>query len=127
MAISLMAYETALAITPKSFNARFNFALALRKSNYLIDAARELERTLVINPGESPSHLAAAHLMLASLYSDQFHQPQAARSHYAKVLELEPRQSPGDLHPLLAPRQSLILSPAFQLAAILAGKLLQWF
>ncbi|MDB6112262.1 MAG: Tetratricopeptide 2 repeat protein [Pedosphaera sp.] len=93
MAISLFAYETALAITPKSFNARFNFALALRKTGYLIDAAQQLERLLVINPGESPSHLAATHLMLASLYSEQFHQPQAARLHYTKVLELEPGNS----------------------------------
>jgi tetratricopeptide (TPR) repeat protein len=90
MPISLSAYETALAITPKSFNARFNFALALKKAGYLIDAAQQLERLLVINPGESPAHLAAAHLMLASLYSEQFRQPQAARLHYTKVLELEP-------------------------------------
>jgi tetratricopeptide (TPR) repeat protein len=93
MPLSLVAYETALAITRDSFNARFNFALALRKANYLIDAAKELERLLVINTGETAAHLAAAHLMLANLYSEQFHQPQAARPHYGKVLELDPRNS----------------------------------
>jgi len=95
LSLSLSAYETALAITPTSFNARFNFALALKKANYLIDAAAELERLLLINTAESPAHLAAAHLMLANLYSEQFHQPPAARAHYAKVLELDPQNSQG--------------------------------
>jgi tetratricopeptide (TPR) repeat protein len=91
--VSLSAYETALAISPESFNARFNFALALRKAGYLIDAAKELERLLIVNKNETPEHLAATHLMLASLYSEQFHQPRAARPHYLKVLELDPANS----------------------------------
>jgi tetratricopeptide (TPR) repeat protein len=91
MAQSLSAYETALAIVPDSFNARFNFALALKKGNYVMDAAQELERLLVLNVTGSPAHLASAHLMLANLYSEQFHQPRAARPHYLKVLELDPR------------------------------------
>ncbi|MDB6016866.1 MAG: Tetratricopeptide 2 repeat protein [Pedosphaera sp.] len=93
MPLSLLAYETALAITPDSFNARFNFAQALKKANYMIDAAQELEKLLVINTGESPAHLATAHLMLANLYSEQFHQLQPARSHYVKVLELDPQNT----------------------------------
>ena len=91
--LSLFAYETALAITPASFNARFNFALALKKANYLVDAAQELERLLVINPAETQAHLAAAHLMLANLYSEQFHQARIARPHYLKVLEFDPGNS----------------------------------
>lgn len=91
---SLSAYETALAINPASFNARFNFALALRKAGYIQDAALELERLLAASPaGESREHLAMAHLTLANLYSEQFHQPAAARPHYLKVLELDPQNS----------------------------------
>jgi len=91
--LSLSAFETALAISPGSFNTRFNFAVALKKAGFFIDAARELESILIINRDESPSHLADAHLMLATLYSDQFHQPRAARPHYLKVLELDPSNS----------------------------------
>lgn len=89
---SLLAYETALAINPASFSARFNFALALKKANYIQDAAAELEK--LVAPGqnpESPSHLALAHLTVANLYAEQFHQFAAARSHYDKVLELDPQ------------------------------------
>ncbi|HZQ47711.1 MAG TPA: tetratricopeptide repeat protein [Verrucomicrobiae bacterium] len=94
MPLSLLAYETALAINPGSFNARFNFALALRKANYIQDAALELERLLAsCPPEESPAHLAMAHLTVANLYAEQFHQVASARSHYAKVLELDPQNS----------------------------------
>jgi tetratricopeptide (TPR) repeat protein len=93
MPMSLLAYETALAIKPDSFNARFNFALALKKGGYIIDSARELERSLVANASESPPHLAAVHLMLANLYAEQFHQAQAARAHYLKVLDLDPNNT----------------------------------
>ncbi len=91
---SLSAYETALAIDPRSFNARFNFSLALKKAGYIQDAAQELERVIVICAAdESPERLAMAHLTLANLYSEQFHQPAAARPHYLKVLELDPHNS----------------------------------
>ena len=94
MTQSLLAYETALAIKPESFSARFNFSLALRKAGYLLDAAQELERLIASSPsGESPAHLALAHLTLANLYADQFRRPAAARPHYLKVLELDPQNS----------------------------------
>ena len=93
MTQSLLAYETALAIKPSSFSTRFNFALALRKANYLQDAAQELERLLAANPGETSAHLAMVHLTLANLYAEQFHRPAAARPHYLKVLELDPQNS----------------------------------
>src|SRR6185437_2714216 len=86
----LSAYENALAITPDSFSARFNFGLALKKANYIVDAAREWERVLLLNKDQAPEQLAAVHLHLASLYAEQFHQPSAARAHYQKVLELQP-------------------------------------
>ena len=94
MAQSLAAYEIALAIEPASFNARFNFALALKKAGYIEDSAEELERVLTVAAGgESPSRLALAHLTLANLYADQFHQAAPARLHYLKVLELDPKNS----------------------------------
>lgn len=92
LAQSLLAYETALAINPASFSARFNFALALKKANYIQDAAVELEK--LVAPGqtpESPARLALAHLTVANLYAEQFHQFTAARSHYTKVIELDPQ------------------------------------
>jgi tetratricopeptide (TPR) repeat protein len=95
MALSLQAYEYALAITPDSFNGRYNFALALKRSGYLQDAAQELEKLLSRNPTEAPDHVAAAHLMLANLYADQLRQPQSARTHYVKALELDPQNPQG--------------------------------
>ncbi len=88
---SLLAYETALAINPGSFNARFNFALALKKAGYIQDAALELERLVATSPqDETPLHLAMAHLTVANLYAEQFHQVASARAHYSKVLQLDP-------------------------------------
>jgi tetratricopeptide (TPR) repeat protein len=93
MTQALLAYEIALAIKPESFNARFNFALALIKANCIVDAAQELERLLAASPNETPEHLAMAHLTLANLYAEQFHRPASARPHYQKVLELDPQNS----------------------------------
>jgi tetratricopeptide (TPR) repeat protein len=86
---ALRAYEIACAIKPDSFNARYGFGLSLKKANYIRDAAEQLEKTITIS-GASPVQLAAAHLALANLYADLFHQPASARPHYAKVLELDP-------------------------------------
>lgn len=93
MAQSLLAYEFALAIKPESFNARFNFALALLKANYFLDAAEQLEKLLAGATGEAPERLAMVHLTLANLYADQFHRPANARPHYQKVLQLDPQNS----------------------------------
>jgi tetratricopeptide (TPR) repeat protein len=93
MTQALLAYEIALAIRPDSFNARFNFALALIKANYIIDAAQELERLLATARDEPAEHLAMVHLTLANLYAEQFHRPASARPHYQKVLALDPENS----------------------------------
>ena len=90
---SLLAYETALAIKPDSFSARFKFGLALGRAGYIQDAAQEFERTLAANPGETPAHLSQVHLALANLYAEQFHRPAYARPHYLKVLDLDPDNS----------------------------------
>src|SRR5262249_8578816 len=84
--LSLTAYETALAITPESVNARFNFALALKQAGYYRDAAAELDGVLKPKPNE-----ARAPLPLANLCAQQLSDPAQAREHYLKLLELDPR------------------------------------
>lgn len=84
----LAACEVALAIKPGSADARFNFALVLRDAGYLLDAAAELEKLLGQNPSDVRAHLA-----LANLCSQKLSQPQRARAHYEKVLELDPQNS----------------------------------
>jgi tetratricopeptide (TPR) repeat protein len=86
LALALISYENALAARPTSLDARYNFALVLKQSNYPVDAANELERVLVQYPNETRAHLA-----LGNLYAQQFGQPDKARQHYLKVLEVEPQ------------------------------------
>ncbi len=81
---SLLAYEYALAITPDSANALYNFALVLKEANYPVDAAHELEKLLTVRPAE-----ARAQLALANLYAQQLSQPSLAREHYQKVLAID--------------------------------------
>ena len=82
---SLFAGETALALKPESVEARYNFALALKRGNYFLDAAVELEKLLAAKPNEADAHLA-----LGNLCAEQLRQPAKARAHYLKVLELNP-------------------------------------
>ena len=82
---SLAAYENAMVLKPDSARTRFSFALALRKAGYFLDAAQEFERVLSASPDDAPAHLA-----LANLYAEQFHQLQAARQHYLRVLAIDP-------------------------------------
>jgi len=82
---ALANYETALALAPDSVDARYNFALALKASGYVPDAADELKKILAASPAEVRAHLALANLCAQSL-----HDPAQARRHYQKVLELDP-------------------------------------
>ena len=84
--ISLWAYELALSLKPGSGDARYNFALALKAGGYLRDAADQLHKLLGANPSD-----ARAHLSLGNLYSQHLQQPERAREHYQRVLELNPR------------------------------------
>jgi tetratricopeptide (TPR) repeat protein len=94
LALSLRAYELALAVKPDSFSTRFVFALGLKRAGYLQDSAEEFEKLLnQYSAGQAPERLAAVHLALANLYADQFHQTARARAHYLKVLELDPHNS----------------------------------
>ena len=83
---ALLSYEHALAAMPDSSAARYNFALALQKAGYAADAAQELEKILRQAPSDS-----RAHLTLAILYERQLGNIAAAREHYQKVLDLEPK------------------------------------
>lgn len=83
---ALTAYETALAIRPDSLDARYNFAVMLKQGNFVLDAEKELENLLADHPNE-----ARAHIALANIFAQQLRQTAKAREHYAKALELDPR------------------------------------
>ena len=82
---ALTAFESALAINPRAANSRYNFAIALRKSGFPQDAANELERTLTDEPRDVQGHFA-----LGNLYAQPLRQPAKARTHYERVLLLNP-------------------------------------
>lgn len=82
---ALAAYENALVIEPGSVDARYNFALALRSAGYIPDAIHEFEKILAAHPDH-----VGAHLALGNIQAQNLHDPQAARPHYLKVLELDP-------------------------------------
>jgi tetratricopeptide (TPR) repeat protein len=84
--LSLWAYELALALKPDSEDARYNFALALKSAGYWLDAVEELKRLVAANPADARSHLS-----LGNLYSQQLREPELARAHYQRLLELNPR------------------------------------
>ena len=88
LAQSLLEYELALAVDPSAPDARYNFALALQKANYPRDAVAELNRAVAKTPND-----ARLHLLLANLYAQQLAQPESARPHYDKVLELDPQNA----------------------------------
>ena len=85
---ALLEYENALAINPALVDARFNFAVALQKANYHRDAASELEKLQSLAPKD-----ARVQLFLANVYAQQLRVPQQARTHYLRVLELEPNHA----------------------------------
>ncbi len=64
---ALTADEMALAIQPRSSNARYNFALALKASGYVTDAEIELKKVVAADPDNVRAHLA-----LGNLYEFQF-------------------------------------------------------
>ena len=84
--LALGAWEPALALRPNYADARYNFALTLKASNYPNDAADELEKLLALHPDE-----ARGHLTLGNLYAEQLRDIPRARRHYGRVLQLDPR------------------------------------
>jgi tetratricopeptide (TPR) repeat protein len=84
--LALWAYEIALSIKPDSADARYNLGLALKAGGFHLDAVEQLEKAAQSAPTD-----ARPHLSLANLYAQQFRDNSAARRHYQKVLELNPR------------------------------------
>ena len=84
--LALWAYEIALSIKPDSADARYNLGLALKAGGFHLDAVGQLEKAAQAAPGD-----ARPHLSLANLYAQQLRDNSAARRHYQKVLELNPR------------------------------------
>ncbi len=85
---ALEAYEMALVINPENRNARFNFALALEQGRHHNEAASELESLLVTHPDD-----VNAHFTLATLYARKIGNAALAKSHYQRVLALDPNYS----------------------------------
>ena len=83
-ALALPRYEMALAVSPDSADARYNFALALKAAGYVPDAAEQLKIMLAANEKEVRAHLA-----LANICAQPMRDPAQARTHYRKVLELD--------------------------------------
>ena len=82
---SLSSYEQALAIDSDSVSARFNFASALRQTDYIVDSAREFETILQTHPGDTRTLLS-----LGNLYAQRLKQPRTARQYYLRMLEADP-------------------------------------
>jgi tetratricopeptide (TPR) repeat protein len=87
---AMRAYERALSVNPDSVPGRFNFAMTLQKSGYVVDAAAQLHYLAKEHPEETRVHMA-----LGNLYADVFRDYGRAKAHYLKVLELEPEHPNG--------------------------------
>jgi tetratricopeptide (TPR) repeat protein len=82
---ALAAFERALVVKPDNVDARLNFALALDRTNYPVDAAHELEVLLAAAPSNVDAHATLANLCVLKLADTP-----KARTHYTKVLQLDP-------------------------------------
>jgi tetratricopeptide (TPR) repeat protein len=83
---ALLAGECATRLDPQSVSARRLFAAALQRANYPAEAAEQLERLLATEPNDAPAQLA-----LAGLYARALGEPDQARPHYERLLELDPQ------------------------------------
>lgn len=100
--LALTASEAALLLRPDSVSARWNYALALQRAKYPADAAEEFEKYAAADATNGRAHLA-----LGGLYALELDDPDRARTHYARFLELDPQ------HPQAANvRQWIQLHPA---------------
>jgi tetratricopeptide (TPR) repeat protein len=82
---AIVANETALAIRPNYLNARLNYAVALQRAGFLLDAAEQYKKVLEQNPKEETAHLG-----LGTIYADNPATRTQARWHYEKFVELAP-------------------------------------
>ncbi|HEY6228681.1 MAG TPA: tetratricopeptide repeat protein [Verrucomicrobiae bacterium] len=86
LSLALASLEDAVRVSPKSTEARYQFAMALRRANYPIDAVNELKTLLEDTPNE-----ARAYLALGNLYSQVLNKPELAVTNYQRVLEIAPQ------------------------------------
>jgi tetratricopeptide (TPR) repeat protein len=87
---AMRAYERALSVNPDSVPGRFNFAMTLQKSGYVVDGAAQLLYLAGVHPEETRVHMA-----LGNLYADVFRDYERAKACYLRVLELEPEHPNG--------------------------------
>lgn len=80
--------ETAVVLYPQSSAARLQFAQLLDRAGHPTDAAIELEKIIAAEPAN-----VNAHLTVANLFAQRLGEPAKARTHYLKVLELDPKNS----------------------------------
>ncbi|MEI6355694.1 MAG: tetratricopeptide repeat protein [Verrucomicrobiota bacterium] len=83
---ALLAAECAARIDPGSVPALRVFAAALQRGGFPSDAADQLDRLVGVDPSD-----VAAQLSLAGLKAGPLGDPGSARSHYERVLALDPR------------------------------------
>lgn len=86
LSLALASFEDAVRIKPDSTDARYEFAMSLRRANYPQDSANELKVIIEEKPAEVRAHLA-----LANLYAQVLNKPEEAVAHYNKVLQLQPQ------------------------------------
>ncbi len=88
VAEALKHAEMAAVLTPASSAARLQFAQLLDRAGHPTDAAAELEKIIAAEPAN-----VNARLTLGNILAQRLAEPARARTHYLKVLELDPRNS----------------------------------
>jgi len=85
MSCAMMSFEKALRLNPRSWETRYNLALALMESGHWEQANRELKQLVLEKPAAVNSHNALATTFL------ELGQPDAAVEEFKKVLAVDPR------------------------------------
>lgn len=86
LSLALASLEDAVRLNPKSAEARYQFAMALRRANYPLDAINELKALTEDTPNE-----ARAFLALGNLYAQVLNKPELAVPNYQRVVDLAPQ------------------------------------
>jgi Tfp pilus assembly protein PilF len=86
LSLALASLEDAVRLSPKSPEARYQFAMALRRANYPLDAVNELKALIDDTPNETRAYLA-----LGNLYAQVLNKPNLAVPNYQRVLDLAPQ------------------------------------
>jgi tetratricopeptide (TPR) repeat protein len=85
---AVSAYEAALTLQPGNTRARLNYGIALEESGRPREAAAEFVKVV----GSEPTNVQA-HFNLGNLYERKLGDPIRAKTHYRRVLELDPQHS----------------------------------